>query len=169
MKHPGVAEYPRLESTPEALTDVLASVCGFRPPEMEATVKVLYPLKRHNWRMDTSDPERPVQVCDASEGSGVIRSTSWVGRPTKSWPASATPPARKPAGPPACGQDGPTSRVRESVPQRYPRRERLRVFAVRVVVVPPLVRRGLWVALGRVLPLLLAPERGDVEIAPGGA
>jgi hypothetical protein len=88
MKHPGVAEYPRFESTPEALTDVLASVCGFRPPEMEATVKVLYPLKRHNWRMDTSDPERPVQVCDASEGSGVIRSTSWVGRPTKSWPAS---------------------------------------------------------------------------------
>src|SRR5919112_5755453 len=39
--------------------------------------------------------------------------------------------------------------------------------AVRVVVVPPLVGRGLGVALGRVLPLLLAPERGDVEVAPG--
>ena len=46
---------------------------------------------------------------------------------------------------------------------------RLRVLAVRVVVVPPLVRRGLRVALGRVLPLLLTSERGDVEIAPGGA
>jgi len=49
------------------------------------------------------------------------------------------------------------------------RRKRLRVLAVSVVVVPPLVRRGLRVALGRVLPLLLASERGDVEIAPGGA
>ena len=28
---------------------------------------------------------------------------------------------------------------------------------------------GLRVALGRVLPLLLAPERGDVEVGPGGA
>ena len=36
-----------------------------------------------------------------------------------------------------------------------------------VVPVPPLVRRGLGIALGRVLPLLLAPERGDVEVAPG--
>jgi hypothetical protein len=49
------------------------------------------------------------------------------------------------------------------------RRERSRVLAVRVVVVPPLVRRGLRVALGRVFPLLLASKRGDVEIAPGGA
>src|SRR5829696_6809851 len=49
------------------------------------------------------------------------------------------------------------------------RRERSSVLAVRVVVVPPLVRRGLRVALGRILPLLLAPERGDVEIAPGRA
>src|SRR6476660_4047121 len=38
---------------------------------------------------------------------------------------------------------------------------------VRVVVVPPLVWRGLGVALRRVLPLLLAPECGDVEVAPG--
>jgi hypothetical protein len=36
-------------------------------------------------------------------------------------------------------------------------------------VVPPLVRRGLRVALGRVFPLLLAAERRDVEIATGGA
>jgi hypothetical protein len=43
------------------------------------------------------------------------------------------------------------------------------VLAVRVVVVPPLVGRGLRVALGRVLPVLLAPERGDIEIAPCGA
>src|SRR5438552_7067834 len=38
--------------------------------------------------------------------------------------------------------------------------------AVRVVVVPPLVRRSLRVALGRVLTLLLAAERGDVEVVP---
>src|ERR1044072_2522406 len=40
---------------------------------------------------------------------------------------------------------------------------------VRVVVVPPLVRRRLRPAVRRVLPLLLAPERGDVEVAPGRA
>src|SRR5215212_9155120 len=39
--------------------------------------------------------------------------------------------------------------------------------AVLVVEVPPLVRRRLGVALGRVLPLLLAPERRDVEVGPG--
>src|SRR5205085_12107010 len=42
-------------------------------------------------------------------------------------------------------------------------------LAVVVVVVPPLVRRRLGVALRRVLPLLLASERGDVEVGPGGA
>src|SRR5688572_19898361 len=42
-------------------------------------------------------------------------------------------------------------------------------LVVLVVEVPPLVRRGLRVALGGVLPLLLAPERGDVEVAPGAA
>src|SRR6266542_6820323 len=36
-----------------------------------------------------------------------------------------------------------------------------------VVPDPPLVRRGLGVALRRVLPLLLAPERSHVEVAPG--
>src|SRR6516225_3944884 len=35
-----------------------------------------------------------------------------------------------------------------------------------VVPLPPLVRRGLRVALGRVLPFLLATERGNVEIVP---
>src|SRR6266446_2102916 len=35
-----------------------------------------------------------------------------------------------------------------------------------VVPDPPLVRRGLGVALRRVLPLLLAPERSQVEVAP---
>src|SRR3954452_4839607 len=38
-----------------------------------------------------------------------------------------------------------------------------------VVVVPPHICLSLRVALGRVLPLLLAPERGEVEVAPGGA
>ena len=40
-------------------------------------------------------------------------------------------------------------------------------IGVFVVPVPPLVRRGLRVALRRVLPLLLAPERSHVEVAPG--
>src|SRR4051794_36100942 len=40
-------------------------------------------------------------------------------------------------------------------------------MAVFVVPVPPLVRRGLGIALGEVLPLLLTPERGHVEVAPG--
>src|SRR6266550_5162879 len=38
-----------------------------------------------------------------------------------------------------------------------------------VVPDPPLVRRGLGVVLRRVLPLLLAPERGQVEVAPGAS
>src|SRR5208337_5269610 len=37
-----------------------------------------------------------------------------------------------------------------------------------VVPVPPFVRRGLGVALRRVLPNLLTAERCDVEVAPGG-
>src|SRR5438552_3365314 len=36
--------------------------------------------------------------------------------------------------------------------------------AVFIVPVPPLVRRGLRVALGRVLPLLLAPKRSHIEV-----
>src|SRR4029453_5922586 len=40
-------------------------------------------------------------------------------------------------------------------------------LGVGVVIVPPLVRRGLRVTLRRVLPLLLAAERGDVEVVPG--
>jgi len=37
------------------------------------------------------------------------------------------------------------------------------------VEAPPLIRRGLGIALGRVLPLLLAPERREVEVGPGAA
>src|SRR5215217_8338058 len=62
-----------------------------------------------------------------------------------------------------------TRASRQCLFQRKAPDVRSRVLVVRVVVVPPLVRRGLRVALGRVLPLLLASERGDVEIAPGGA
>src|SRR5918998_1352644 len=40
---------------------------------------------------------------------------------------------------------------------------------VLVVQVPPLVWRCLRVALRRVLPLLLAPESGQIEVAPGAA
>src|SRR5262245_24440736 len=38
-----------------------------------------------------------------------------------------------------------------------------------VVPDPPVVRPGLGIALRRVLPLLLAPERGDIEVGPGAA
>src|SRR5262245_50991075 len=38
-----------------------------------------------------------------------------------------------------------------------------------VVPPPPLVRLGLRIALRRVLPIFLAAERGDVEVAPGAA
>src|ERR1043166_5985916 len=48
-----------------------------------------------------------------------------------------------------------------------PLRVRGGLGVVGVVPVPPLVRRGLRVTLRRVLPLLLAPERSDVEIVPG--
>jgi len=65
---PGVAEYPRFESTPQALTDVLASVWEFPPAERGATVKVLCLLKRHNWRMETSARSGPVQLCDRLRG-----------------------------------------------------------------------------------------------------
>src|SRR5439155_24605667 len=36
-----------------------------------------------------------------------------------------------------------------------------------IVPDPPLVRRSLRVAVRRVLPLLLAPKRSDVEVVPG--
>src|SRR5262245_8788917 len=42
-----------------------------------------------------------------------------------------------------------------------------RAFDVAVVPVPPLVGRGLRIALGRVLPDLLPAERRDVEVVPG--
>src|SRR4051812_26096799 len=40
---------------------------------------------------------------------------------------------------------------------------------VTVVPIPPFVGRGLRIALGRVLPHLLAAERRDVEVIPGAA
>src|SRR5262249_28366407 len=51
-----------------------------------------------------------------------------------------------------------------------PRRQRSlwrRGVGVWVVPLPPFVRRGLRVPLGRVLPRLPAPERRDVEVVPG--
>src|SRR5580700_11649295 len=47
----------------------------------------------------------------------------------------------------------------------------LRLIGVVIVVVPvpPVVRRALRVALGRVLPGFLPPERAHVEVAPGAA
>jgi hypothetical protein len=41
------------------------------------------------------------------------------------------------------------------------------VLFVAVVPCPPLVGRGLRIAVRRILTILLAPERGDVEQAPG--
>src|ERR1700680_824672 len=56
-----------------------------------------------------------------------------------------------------------------SVRHRDPLRVGRGVGDVTLVPVPPLVRSALGVALRRVLPLLLAPERRHVEVAPGGA
>src|SRR5687767_9583137 len=39
-------------------------------------------------------------------------------------------------------------------------------FLISVVIVPPLVRRSLWMAVGRIFPLLLPTKRGHVEVAP---
>src|SRR5271157_1089199 len=44
-----------------------------------------------------------------------------------------------------------------------------RLGIVVVVPVPPLVRLGLWITLGRVLPRLLTAKRRDIEIAPDGS
>src|SRR4051794_4961773 len=80
---------------------------------------------------------------------GVARGTSATGGP----PEVLSPTGGGP--PPGCRR-----RARRSCCRRCP---------VGVVVVPPLVRRRLRVAVGRVLPVLLAAERGDVEVGPGGA
>src|SRR5215218_523967 len=42
------------------------------------------------------------------------------------------------------------------------------LVVVCVVPLPPHVWRGLGIAVRRVLPLLLAPERRHVEVGPGG-
>src|SRR3981081_1153481 len=60
-----------------------------------------------------------------------------------------------------------TSTATGPSPRARPGCERSRGVAVFVVPDPPLVRLCLGVALRRVLPLLLAPERGQVEVAPG--
>src|SRR5687768_7749010 len=53
-------------------------------------------------------------------------------------------------------------------PVALPRRGLSRGVTVLVVQVPPLVRRGLRVALGRVLPILLATQQRHVQVRPGG-
>src|SRR5579859_2492606 len=50
-----------------------------------------------------------------------------------------------------------------------PQRVRRGLSLVVIVPVPPLVGRGLRVALRRVLPGLLAAEGGHVEVTPGGS
>src|SRR5919108_1586894 len=77
------------------------------------------------------------------------RHATSAGSPPR-WSTRRTPPGRTPR---TCA---PCAACSRGVP-------------VRVVVVPPLVRRGLRAAPPRGLPLLLAPERGGVEGAPRGA
>src|SRR5215211_5766493 len=76
-------------------------------------------------------------------------------------------------GPPSRGRAGARYRRRSrqgGAPPPAPRRRvRSRAVLVLIVLAPPLVRRGLRVALRRVLPLLLASQRGDVEVGPGAA
>src|SRR5262245_53228405 len=61
------------------------------------------------------------------------------------------------------------ARCMRSVVLSVTRRARSVAVLVLVVLVPPLVRRGLRVALRRVLPLLLASQRRDVQVGPGAA
>src|SRR4051794_18644421 len=88
-----------------------------------------------------------------------------VMRPASRGAAGAAPSRR--ARPPAPRPR--RTRTPGAPPAARRRRARSRGAAVRVVVVPPLVRRRLGVALRRVLPRLLAAERRDVEVAPGAA
>jgi hypothetical protein len=106
--------------------------CGFRPAEMEATVKVLYLLKRHNWRMDTSDRERPVQVCDRLRGirRDHIHILGWSIYQIVA--SIATPPARQPSRPPACGHTDQHVEHVKPFPAGRLRRGRSRVLARRV-------------------------------------
>src|SRR5580693_6178406 len=57
-------------------------------------------------------------------------------------------------------------RVRGLLPPFHPPLRQLGMVVL-VVPVPPVIRRGLRIALGRVFPVFLAPERGHVEVAPG--
>src|SRR5437879_734513 len=64
------------------------------------------------------------------------------------------------------GHDDVVTEPRPEVADPWRRSPRSHLGVVRVVVVPPLVRRSLRVTLRRVLPVLLAAERSDVEIVP---
>src|SRR5581483_12428137 len=60
----------------------------------------------------------------------------------------------------------PDSPVAASAAHRTLRQLRVVVL---VVPVPPVVRRALRIALRRVLPRLLPPEGGQIQVAPGAA
>src|SRR5688572_7808469 len=83
--------------------------------------------------------------------------------------ASARAPRARRASPRTRSRRPPRWRSAPRPGNRRRARSRGNARRVLVVAVPPGVRRGLRVALRRVLPLLLAPERREVEVAPRAA
>src|SRR3954471_11729803 len=109
--------------------------------------------------------------------SGFVKAskTAWAGARNVRWISSVCPVMRWASGGVARGTSStrgppevlsPTEGAPPPGCRRRARRSCRRRRAVGVVVVPPLVRRRLRVAVGRVLPVLLPAERGDVEIVP---
>src|SRR3954451_11533804 len=112
--------------------------------------------------------------------SGFVKAskTAWAGARNVRWISSVCPVMRWASGGVARGTSStrgppevlsPTGGAPPPGCRRRARRSCRRRRAVGVVVVPPLVRRRLRVAVGRVLPALLAAERGDVEVGPRAA
>src|SRR3954451_17250280 len=112
--------------------------------------------------------------------SGFVKAskTAWAGARNVRWISSVCPVMRWASGGVARGTSStrgppevlsPTGGAPPPGCRRRARRSCRRRRAVGVVVVPPLVRRRLRVAVGRVLPVLLAAERGDVEVGPRAA
>src|SRR5919198_6244303 len=111
-------------------------------------------------------------------GREIHRSGAQASRPAPAGSARRRPRRRTAAGPPppARRRRGRSRRTAgraglELVAQARrgwaPPPPRARLRAVFVVQPPPPIRRGLRIALGRVLPLLLAAKRGDVQVVPG--
>src|SRR5918995_779848 len=88
-------------------------------------------------------------------------------RPRRRTAAGPPPPARRRGGRSRCtaGRAG-LELVAQTQRGLGPLLPRAGLRAEFVVQPPPPIRRGLRIALGRVLPLLLAAKRGDIQVVP---